>query len=305
MKFGKLKEIEGVDFSLPPDHPATGTALESLPKRGVPAEVYLGGTGWSMKEWVGSVYPPKTPSRQYLRAYGQQFNTIELNTTHYRIPTAETVDRWLRETPEDFRFCPKVPQVMSHSRDLGLQSEAFPAFTRVIGRMGQRLGCCFIQLPPHFGTGKAPVLSSFLKAWPAELPLAVEFRHASWFSGEPKVAAELFEEMERLGKYTVLTDVAGRRDVLHMRLTGPVVLLRFVGNGLHPTDYERADAWVRRLSIWAEQGLREAYVFPHQPDNLKAPQMAAYLLEKLREAGLQRVRGPQLRSEQSQYRLFD
>jgi len=306
MKFGKLAQIEDVDFSLPPDHPKTGPALANLPARTGAMAIYLGCTGWSMKDWVGTVYPAKTPAKGYLEAYGRQFNTIELNTTHYRIPTMETVDRWLNETPADFRFCPKVPQVISHSHDLGLQSDSLKAFIRVIGRMESRLGCCFIQLPPHFASGKAELLLSFLRAWPAELPLAVEFRHASWFAGEPGEANAMFDKMEELnGKHTVITDVAGRRDVLHMRLTGTLALIRFVGNGLHPTDYERADAWVQRLVSWAEQGLHELYFFPHQPDNVKAPQMAAYLLEKLQAAGLDRVRGPRIQPRNPQYRLFD
>ncbi|TXB70248.1 DUF72 domain-containing protein [Phaeodactylibacter luteus] len=279
MKFGKLQDISAVRFSLPSDPAANQRHLPGSPTE--PA-FYIGCTGWSMKEWVGKVYPPSTKAAGFLRAYSQQFNTIELNTTHYRIPDAATVDKWKQETTPDFRFCPKVPQSISHSRDLGLGSDLIPAFAKAIGRLGEKLGCCFLQLPPYFGTDRAELLSTFLKAFPAAIPLAVEARHESWFSA-PQQTNAFLELLARQQRSAVITDVAGRRDVLHMGLAGPTTMVRFVGNGLHPTDYSRADEWIARLKRWAQRGLSQVYFFPHEPDNILAPEMAAYLYEKIKK----------------------
>ena len=293
MEFGKLQDITNVDFSLKPE-PAGNARV--LARTGNPAEataIYIGCTGWSMREWVGKVYPPGTKTKDYLRAYSAQFNTIEFNTTHYRIPDPGTVRKWCEESAADFKFCPKIPQSVSHRGDLGAGTGQLEAFAEAIQGLEEKLGSCFLQLPPYFGPDRLGVLQNFLERFPNHLPLAVEFRHPDWFL--PEGEAQAFSLLEAFGAAAVITDVAGRRDVAHMRLSAPFSMVRFVGNGLHPTDYTRIDAWVERLAQWCAQGLRELFFFPHEPDNLLAPDLSVYLLEKIRETipGVQ-VRGPRL-----------
>ena len=279
MKFGKLSDISGVDFTLPPDAPQAGPLLGSLPQREGPPLLFIGCTGWSMKEWIGKVYPKGTKAKDFLRVYSRQFNTIELNTTHYRIPSAEMIEKWYQESSPDFRFCPKIPQSISHSQSLGLGTELIPSFCEAILGLKEKLGCCFLQLPPHFDIRRLSQLEKFLKSFPREISLAIELRHESWFNN-PQNREAVFSMLQGYGTATVITDVAGRRDVLHMRPTSGTALVRFVGNNLHPTDYSRIDQWMERLASWFENGLREAFFFPHEPDNLLAPELAAYVLEK-------------------------
>lgn len=294
MEFGKLPDISKVDFGLPPDAPQTERLLASLPEEAGAPLFFIGCTGWSMKEWVGRVYPKGTKAKDYLKAYSHQFNTIELNTTHYRIPDEETIEKWYRESEADFRFCPKVPQSISHSQNLGLGTALIPSFCESILGLKEKLGCCFLQLPPYFDIRRLPVLEKFLKAFPPEIPLAIELRHESWFSN-PQNGEAVFSLLEHHHIAPVITDVAGRRDVLHMRLTNGTAMVRFVGNGLHPTDFSRIDEWITRLAGWFRKGLREAYFFPHEPDNLLAPELAAYVLEKALQAIPQALtRGPKL-----------
>ncbi|MEQ8706421.1 MAG: DUF72 domain-containing protein [Phaeodactylibacter sp.] len=294
MKFGKLPDISDIDFRLPPDPSGNRSRLPALPSSPEPPQLYIGCTGWSMKEWVGRVYPKGTKAKDYLKAYSLQFNTIELNTTHYRIPSAQAVEKWYRESTSDFRFCPKVPQSISHSKALGLGTDLIPAFCQAIAGLREKLGCCFLQLPPYFGAERLPQLVQFLEAFPAEQQLAVEVRHESWFES-PQSLEQLLDTLHRLQRSIVITDVAGRRDVLHMGVTNTTALVRFVGNGLHPTDYERAADWVERLKQWAQQGVHEIYFFPHEPDNLLAPEMAAHFHEAAASGitGIQ-TRGPEL-----------
>ncbi|MEM6726845.1 MAG: DUF72 domain-containing protein [Bacteroidota bacterium] len=280
MKFGKLADVSGVNFRLPADDNAR--YLSSLPEQSSPFQFYFGCTGWSMKEWVGKVYPKGTKSKEYLSIYSRQFNTIELNTTHYRSPSVELVEKWKQEAPSDFRFCPKVLQPISHSKELGKGKPIFQVFTEAIGLLGEQLGACFIQLPPYFGFDRLPLLEDFLERWPNYLPIAVELRHESWFN-HPDHLSRLTEVLEQHQVGFVITDVAGRRDVLHMRLTAPFTMIRFVGNGLIPSDYERIDAWIDRLYDWYQNGLETCYFFPHEPDNLLAPDLSLYLAEKVAE----------------------
>lgn len=292
MKFGKLSSIENVDFRLPRNHPVTDVVLDRLVSASQ-AHFYNGCTGWSMKEWVGKVYPKGTKTKDYLSIYAQQFNTIELNTTHYRIPTVETIDKWRAESTPDFRFCPKVPQTISHSKDIGMGNPQLRVFWDMISGLQEKLGCCFIQMPPHFGYQKLGLLKQFLSIWPNSIPLAVEIRHETWFD-QPEHTQDLLETLREFDKTAVITDVAGRRDVLHMGLSNAKTMIRFVGNGLHPSDYDRIDAWVDRLADWTQQGLQEIYFFPHEPDNLLAPEMAAYLYSKSQLIPNIKTRGPKM-----------
>lgn len=277
MDFGKLPSVENVDFTLPPEPAPNAEVLAALVP---PAKqrLYLGATGYNMKPWVGHWYPFGAKDKDFLRHYGTQFNTIEHNTTHYRIPDTAMVARWREEVPADFRYCPKIPQTISHARDLGLSSGLIPLFCEVIAGLEEQMGCCFLQLPPHFSTHDLPMLERFLDVFDRRVPLAVEMRHPSFF--QPTVAAEMFYQL-LLERHvaTVITDVAGRRDVCHMRLTNRQVLIRFVGNGLHPTDYARIRDWSERLKQWFDAGLHTAYFFTHEPDNLLAPDLAAFCAE--------------------------
>lgn len=294
MKFGKLTDIEEVDFNLPPSHTINKSILEHNPQQSSPTNIYVGCTGWSMKEWAGNAYPEKSKPKEYLKYYGEQFNTIELNTTHYRIPDRSTIAKWYEETPSDFRFCPKLPQSISHSRNLGLDGSLIPSFCEAVQGLEDKLGCCFMQLPPYFGVERFDTLAQFAKAFPKHIPLAIEVRHENWFNNDKHLNI-LLGLLVDYGLSIVITDVAGRRDVLHMAITNTICMIRFVGNGLHSTDYRRADQWVEKLKQWHGSGLHEVYLFPHQPDNQLAPQMAAYFTEQIQEKiPASNIRGPVL-----------
>lgn len=304
MEFGKLDDISGIDFRLPPDPPENARFFKNLPEKLAAPHLFLGATGWAMKEWVGNFYPERARPADFLRHYGLQFNTIEANTTHYRIPDAATILYWKNETPADFRFCPKVPQSISHRPDLGLNGPDLPLFCEALFRLEEKVGIVFIQLPPYFGPRDLPKLELFLKKWPTQLPLAVEVRQEDFFKGND--GEKLFQLLENQQVATCMTDVAGRRDVLHLRLTAPSVVIRFISNGGHPTDFERADEWAARLANWFENGLREAWFFAHAPDNLRSPELAMMLDEKFRRAMPEiPMRGPfLLKKEAVQGSLF-
>lgn len=299
MEFGKLPNISNVNFKLPPDWPGNAEALHTAnPLTPSPARsLYIGATGWSVKEWVGKIYPKGAKTPEYLRHYVRQFNTIELNTTHYRIPDHFTVQHWHDEATPDFRFCPKLLQSISHAADLGTSGDLIQRFCEAMAGLGSRLGPCFIQLPPYFGVDKSAVLEKFLQQF--SLPLAVEVRHESWFSSEANTA-KLFDLLEKYSASTVITDVAGRRDVAHMGLTMGTVLVRFVGNNLDPTDFTRLDDWAERLSRWFSMGLRECYFFTHEPDNLLAPDLAAAFYEKVKNIAGIGSRGPKLQGHEAE-----
>ncbi len=305
MKFGKLPSIENVDFSLPSPPKETEKILRALKPTSKKPEVYIGCTGWSMKEWVGRVYPTGTKATDYLKHYANQFNTIELNTTHYRIPTSTMVKKWVSTATSDFRFCPKIFQRISHSKDLGLSSTNIIDTKEAYLHFEEKMGCCFMQLPPFFGADRIGMIERFLNKFPTEIPLAIELRHESWYENtDPE--NEIYQLFGSRNISPVITDVAGRRDILHMRMTNGICMVRFVGNGLHPTDYTRIDEWVLLLKKWFDMGLQKVYFFTHEPDNLLAPELALYMTTKMQENCDVITRGPTFYKEDldSQISLF-
>ena len=304
MDFGRLPDLNYVNFGLPPDHPDTARVLaRARPTQPNPPGLHVGCPIWTNKEWLGSYFPLGIKEADYLLYYAQQFNSLELNTTHYRIPDAGTVRRWREAVGPEFKFCPKLPRSISHERELFQTDDLVVPFARAFAEMGTNLGWAFLQLPPHFGPEHLPRLERFLLDWPATVPLAVELRHPRWFA-DRGLADAVFATFEALNKTLVLTDVAGRRDVLAMRLTTSTAFIRFNGHGLHRTDYERTDAWVARLAAWYAQGLHAAYFFIHQRDVRHAPVWAQYFLAQMRAVTGIRVAPPFIIPQAVQGSLF-
>ncbi|MGI4870040.1 MAG: DUF72 domain-containing protein [Janthinobacterium lividum] len=304
MDFGRLPDLRYVDFRLSPDHLETAQVLARAQGTAPAArQLYVGCPIWTNKDWLGSYFPLGIKEPDYLHYYAQQFNSLELNTTHYRIPDAPTVRRWREAVGPDFRFCPKLPRSISHERELYNVDALTLTFTRAMREMGDNLGTCFLQLPPHFGPELLPRLERFLLDFPADIPLAVELRHPRWFS-DHGLADAVFATLEALGRTLVITDVAGRRDVLVQRLTTPIAFLRFNGHGLIPSDYARADAWAECLAAWYAQGLHTAYVFIHQRDVRHAPVWTQHFLARMQELTGIVVPPPKLIPQQVQGSLF-
>lgn len=284
MDFGRLPTLNGLELSLPPDASSTARVLAQASRPASSPVIRLGAPTFANKPWVGSYYPAGVKDAEVLRFYGRLFPSLELNSTHYGLPDEATVARWRQQTPPDFRFCPKLPQRISH--DFGLGSLADPLvreFGRWLGGLGDRVGLPFVQLPPTIGPDQLPTLERFLllyKEVVSDFPLAVELRHPQWFAS-PLARAEVFALLEALEVTAVISDVAGRRDVLHQHLTTPVAFIRFNGHNLHPTDYARIDEWAERLTDWLRAGLREVYFFVHQPEVRHTPVLLRYLTEQL------------------------
>ncbi|AQG81449.1 DUF72 domain-containing protein [Spirosoma montaniterrae] len=312
MEFGKTPNLDTVNFALPPGAPFNArvwAAVEPTPRNlSWQPQVYIGGPIWANKDYVGKVYPSTAKERDFLHYYTRQFNTIELNLTHYQIPTAGMIAKWKTEATGSparpgFTYCPKFPQIISHERLLVASESLTDEFVNAILSLEEFLGMSFLQLPPSFGPEKWPVLETYLKSLPDELDVAVEFRHPDWF--RPQIWNQTLERLHNLHRHVVITDVAGRRDVLHMGLSSPVLTLRFIANEGHPTDYSRADAWVQRLKTWFEKGLQTAYLFIHGGgDNDTAPELILYWTRQLNQHCGLNLREPVLQPKVVQGSLF-
>ncbi|MCU0469090.1 MAG: DUF72 domain-containing protein [Arcicella sp.] len=279
MDFGKISkyEVNKTDFTLKPDNPFNIRVLQQ--EQVAKPLIKVGCPVWANKDWNGKIYPNSAKTQDFLKLYSQQFNTIELNVTHYQIPNDETIERWYSESDPDFTFCPKFPQVISHDKLLQNVEGLTDEFCNQILKLDSKLGMPFLQVAPYFTPRQAWILEKFLKKLPKHLKIAVEFRHEDWFKDD-KVWQETLAMLNGFGHATVITDVAGRRDVVHQSLSVSKAVIRWVGNE-HPSDYQRIDEWVQRIKTWLEAGLEELWLFVHICENTIAPEMATYWIQQL------------------------
>lgn len=241
---------------------------------------------WTIRDWRGTVYPEKDPQRTWPEHYGRQFGTLEFNATHYRIHPADRMAEWAAAMPEGFSFCPKFPQIVTHFRRFNDCDGPTDDFIDGLLALGDKLGPAFIQLPPHFAPKHAAAMATYLEKWPRELRVAVEFRHPEWFQGG-EAAEEMWSRLRELGMGAVISDTAGRRDALHMRVTAPFVLVRFGGYEGHASDETRLAQWAQRITAWKDQGLTEFHLLVHQPDSLHTPDTCRQFARLVKEhAGL-------------------
>jgi uncharacterized protein YecE (DUF72 family) len=234
----------------------------------------MGAPAFRHRDWLGTLYPKSAPEAEWLALYASKLDALELNSTFYGLPSEATLDRWIAETPDQFRFCPKVPRAISHELGSSELQASIYAFTTRLERLGRRLGPSFIQLSERVQPEHLSQLCAALDSFPEGFALAVEVRHAGWFASGV-LRDDLLTELERRGVTAVITDVAGRRDVSHASLPTEHAFVRFVGEGGHETDAPRVAAWVARLLEWRTSGLGDAYFFVHQPDDVAAPQLLA------------------------------
>ena len=291
MEFGKIasEEVKAINFNLPADGAQTVKVLNT--KDSGKADVYVGCAKWGLPEWVDFLYPPKTKTANFLHEYVKHFNSIELNAAYYKIPSVETVRKWRTQVADPkvqaegsskkgFLFCPKFPETISHYKRLVGAEKATDEFLTSVIEFEGNLGPCFLQMSDSFSPDNLPALEDFLRSLPLDLDVFVELRNEEWFS-DPAIRRQVFELFARLHKGAVITDVSGRRDVLHMEVTVPEVFIRFIGNGsVHrENNFARIDEWAERLKLWQEKGLKKIYFFVHQHDERESVLLGAHAIK--------------------------
>lgn len=169
--------------------------MDSHPPPAAPARLLVGTCGYAYAEWTeAGFYPPGTKSGRMLADYAQRFPVTELNFTWYQMPRAEAMARMLAQAPDGFRFAAKLTRTLTHEVDPGgwrVQAERYRDGVAPLIQAG-RLLAVLVQLPPSFRRtpDNRRYLADLLDALEG-LPLAVEFRHASW------AADRVFEELTR------------------------------------------------------------------------------------------------------------
>lgn len=297
MQFGKVTEPGLIDFSLPPDNIDTKRVLRAA-KKDSSFEVYVGCAKWNRTDLKG-FYPKGT--KDELAYYSGQFNCIELNATFYGMPAPKQVETWKNKAANGFKFFPKITNTISHYKRLIDVQPLIEQYCDAVSLFDEKLGCCFLQLHDNFSPKDFERLKTVLENFPKAIPLAVEVRNEQWFS-DKAVFDSYAQLLESLNMPNIIVDTAGRRDMLHMRLTTREAFIRYVGAN-HPSDISRLDDWIERIKLWRKQGLQRLYFFVHQNVEVESPLLAAYFIQKLNHSFNLELTIPQ-RPDTKEQRLF-
>ncbi len=233
------------------------------------AELFVGTSGYNYKEWKGPFYPEKISDKDMLDFYGEQFRSVEINNSFYRVPKPEVVQGWAQRVPDSFRFVLKATRRITHLKRLKEVGEEVAYFTGIANELGDKLGAVLFQLPPNFKKDMER-LQAFVGSLPPRLPSAMEFRHDSWFDDDVRSC---------LSDHNIALCFAHEGDD-----TDEDVERRFHSTAnwgylrLRGTEYDEGQMrdWVRRV---ADQPWQRAFVFFKHEDEGLGPKLATRFLD--------------------------
>ena len=258
---------------------------------------FLGCAVWAYPGWNGSFYP-KQPG-DTLERYAERLTTVEGNSFFYALPATATLEAWVERTPEEFRFCPKLPRDVTHSGLLEPFIGLSRKFLDYLRPLAPRLGPIFAQLPPSYGPQHFDDLEVFLRAWPTEAPpLLVEVRHADWYEPQPHAALKALTTHLGVGRVVLDTRAVygeGPDPQVATRNRKPKVpavplatartcMVRYIGNPDMERNESNLDEWARKVDSWLPAG-RDVYFFAHCPEEEHSPFIARELQRRLEDLG--------------------
>jgi uncharacterized protein YecE (DUF72 family) len=217
--------------------------------------LYIGTSGWHYRDWKEIFYPQGVAQKRWLEHYSDSFATVESNNAFYMLPKAETFRAWAERTPGDFVMAVKANRYLTHIRRLREPQEPASRFMENAKQLGDKLGPVLLQLPPNLKIDMEN-LDETLRQFGNRVPIAVEFRHDTWWTDEVRALLERHEAA------LCLTDRGSRPNSPVWR-TADWSYLRFHwGTGSPDSCYGRAAlaSWVDRLAeLWGPND--DVYVY--------------------------------------------
>ena len=234
------------------------------------AQLFVGTSGWAYPSWKPDFYPQKLAQTKFLSHYARQLNTVEVNLTFRQLLKETTAQKWIAETPENFRFGIKAHQVITHIKRLKNTADFVPRFFSTVEPLAQagKLGPILFQLPPNL-KADPELLGDFLATLPRAVPTAFEFRHESWF------ADDIFSVLKQHNRALCVAETEAR-------VTPDVVTADFAYYRYRKPEYsaEERAAMLRRMHEHLAAGRNTFAYFKHE----ETPQGALYAIEVLKQA---------------------
>ncbi|HXV24214.1 MAG TPA: DUF72 domain-containing protein [Alphaproteobacteria bacterium] len=225
------------------------------------AKVRIGTSGWHYQHWRGLFYPPgEAPS---LMRYAERFDTVEINSSFYRLPSPETFEAWRDQTPPGFLFSVKASRFITHMKKLRGSADSFERFFGATSHLGEKLGPILFQLPPRWHCDVERLQQFLSMLAPRRLRCAFEFRDETWFN--PLV----HDLLTRYNAAFCIYDIAHRRsplpataDFIYIRLHGPQATA-YAGSYGETALVQ----WAKRINAWRSE---ERDVFCYFDNDQKA-----------------------------------
>lgn len=194
----------------------------------MPGTLYLGTSNVVVPAPSKAYFPPEYQDKTRLTYYGALFNSVEINSTFYRLPQAKTLRKWLDEVPEDFRFTLKLWREVTHSRRFGTNDEELERFMEIAGAVGAKKGALLIQLPPKLTDAYSDHLEKILETVEeldpeSTWPKAVEFRNLAWYTDS------VYDLLDAHNASIVLHDMP--TGTMELNEGAPFVYIRYHGPG--------------------------------------------------------------------------
>jgi uncharacterized protein YecE (DUF72 family) len=217
-------------------------------------QVHIGTSGWHYQHWKGTFYRSDIKESQQFAAYQQYFDTVELNNSFYKLPTAETFSNWRKNSSPDFIFSVKASRFFTHMKKLIVDKAGIRRFFSNVSKLEEKLGPVLFQLPPKWRVN-AGRLETFMRALPTGYRYTFEFREHSWYNDD--VYALLMQNNCAFCIYELehhLSPLIETADFVYVRLHGP-------GNK-YQGSYKKSvlRKWAARIEAWQKEG-KDVYVY--------------------------------------------
>lgn len=223
--------------------------------------IYTGASGIVLPVKNKLSYPEEFQDKPRLSYYASLFNSIEINSSFYKIPMGKTVEKWAASVPDHFKFTFKLWREITHNKNLVFNSHDVAKFMDTITNVGPKRGCLLVQFPPSFTSSNFHQLERLLNEIKETTSsegwcIALELRNPSWYNDE------LFELLEHIGASLVIHDKIESSNLLTDN-PSDFVYLRFHGpGGNYRGSYsdEFLNEFAYYIKDWQEEG-KTVYVY--------------------------------------------
>jgi uncharacterized protein YecE (DUF72 family) len=186
----------------------------------VSESIHVGCSGWVYKHWRGILYPDGLPQKRWFERYAEEFDTVEINNSFYRLPKCETFEKWQKQAPPGFCYAVKANRYLTQAKKLKECEEPMERMMSAVRCLGDRLGPMLYQLPPSMKINLER-LESFLRILPPGVTSVFEFRNKDWYR------ADTYDLLDRYGASFCVHDMPGSAS--ERIAVGPIAYVRFHG----------------------------------------------------------------------------
>lgn len=234
----------------------------------------IGCSGFSYKDWKPVFYPSGLAPAKWLRFYAEHFETLESNTTFYRMPQIKTLNKWFDDTPDDFVFSVKAPRLITHYKKMAGTKEMITAFyDLMLTGLQHKLGAVLFQFPPGFSFTQER-LAGILEQLDGTFTNVVEFRHSGWWN------ASVYQALQE--KNITFCGISHPKLPDEVVDTTPNIYFRFHGvPELYTSSYTHQYLDKIYTAINKLRGIKNIYLYFNNTIAATAIENAEYLLTKL------------------------